>query len=32
VIDGKYTKKLKKEFACHCGADACRGTMLAPKR
>ena len=32
VIDERYTRKLKKEFACHCGTPACRGTMLAPKR
>ena len=32
IIDEKYTPKLKKQFACHCGAKACRGTMLARKR
>lgn len=32
VIDERYTPKLKKQFACHCGAKTCRGTMLAPKR
>jgi SET domain-containing protein len=32
VIDERYTPTLKKKFACHCGARACRGTMLAPKR
>ena len=32
IIDEKYTPKLKKQFACHCGAKTCRGTMLAPKR
>jgi len=32
VIDERYTKKLKKQFACRCGARDCRGTMLAPKR
>jgi SET domain-containing protein len=31
VIDLPLTKKLKKEFACHCGSPECRGTMLAPK-
>ncbi len=31
-IDEKYTKKLKKEYECRCGAKKCRGTMLAPKR
>lgn len=32
VIDEKYTKKLKAEYECRCGAKNCRGTMLAPKR
>ncbi|MDE2434191.1 MAG: SET domain-containing protein [Burkholderiales bacterium] len=32
VIDARMTAKLKKEYACWCGADNCRGTMLAPKR
>jgi uncharacterized protein len=32
VIDERYTPKLKKEFACHCGTRDCRGTLLAPKR
>jgi SET domain-containing protein len=32
TIDERYTPKLKKEFACHCGSPDCRGTMLAPKR
>lgn len=32
VIDARYTAKLKKDYACRCGAAACRGTMLAPKR
>ncbi|HEX8077314.1 MAG TPA: SET domain-containing protein-lysine N-methyltransferase [Chthoniobacterales bacterium] len=27
----RRTKKLEKEFACFCGADRCRGTMLEPK-
>ncbi|MBR8048260.1 MULTISPECIES: SET domain-containing protein [Burkholderia] len=29
VIDAKLTKKLKREYACHCGTHACRGTLLA---
>jgi len=29
VIDEKLTKKLKAQYACRCGAAACRGTMLA---
>ena len=32
VIDERYTPKLKKAYACRCGAPHCRGTMLAPKR
>ena len=31
IIDERYTAKLKKEYACHCGSKRCRGTMLAPK-
>lgn len=32
VIDERYTAKLKKAYACCCGAPDCRGTMLGPKR
>jgi uncharacterized protein len=32
VIDERYTARLKRDYACRCGAAACRGTMLAPKR
>jgi uncharacterized protein len=32
VIDARYTARLKKEYACWCGAANCRGTMLGPKR
>ena len=32
TIDEPYTKKLKREYACRCGAPKCRGTMLSPKR
>ncbi|MBV8500517.1 MAG: SET domain-containing protein-lysine N-methyltransferase [Paucibacter sp.] len=32
TVDERYTKKLKKEYACYCGAADCRGTMLTPKR
>ena len=32
TIDERYTPALKKKFACHCGARACTGTMLSPKR
>jgi SET domain-containing protein len=31
VLDGRHTKKIKKQFECHCGARRCRGTMLADK-
>lgn len=32
VVDERYTPKLKKQFACHCGSPFCRGTMLSPKK
>jgi SET domain-containing protein len=32
IIDERYTAKLKAEYPCWCGADNCRGTLLAPKR
>ena len=32
IIDERYTPKLKAEYPCWCGADTCRGTLLAPKR
>ncbi|WP_309683080.1 SET domain-containing protein-lysine N-methyltransferase [Polaromonas sp.] len=31
IIDAKYTRKLKAEYPCWCGAPDCRGTLLAPK-
>lgn len=31
VIDARLTAALKREYACWCGAKACRGTMLATK-
>ena len=31
VLEGRHTKKVKQEFACHCGSRKCRGTMLGPK-
>lgn len=31
VIDSRKTAKLKKEYACFCGAANCRGTMLSCK-
>lgn len=30
-IDGRITKKMKKDYECRCGAKKCRGTMLAVK-
>jgi uncharacterized protein len=32
IIDDRYTKKLRDQYACRCGAPSCRGTLLAPKR
>jgi len=32
IIEGRHTAKLKAEFPCWCGANSCRGTLLAPKR
>ncbi len=32
MIEGRKTAKIKKEYACLCGASGCRGTMLACKR
>ncbi|MDP2368704.1 MAG: SET domain-containing protein-lysine N-methyltransferase [Rhodoferax sp.] len=32
IIDERYTPKLKAEYPCWCGAQDCRGTLLAPKR
>ena len=32
IIDEPYTRKLKAEYPCWCGAATCRGTLLAPKR
>ena len=32
VIDARITPSLKKDYACWCGAEDCRGTMLAIKR
>lgn len=29
VLDDKITKSLKKDYACYCGADECRQTMLS---
>ena len=32
IIEERYTKKLKAEYPCWCGAPTCRGSLLAPKR
>jgi SET domain-containing protein len=29
-VDEPRTRKLEKEYACHCGSPKCRGFMLAP--
>ncbi len=31
-LDERHTARRKQEYACHCGAADCRGTMLARKR
>jgi uncharacterized protein len=31
MLEERYTKKLKAEYPCWCGAKTCRGTLLAPK-
>jgi SET domain-containing protein len=31
ILDEPYTRKLKAEYPCWCGARNCRGTLLAPK-
>lgn len=31
--DGRITKALREQYACHCGAENCRGTILkVPKK
>jgi len=32
VLDERRTPAVKRQYACHCGHRACRGTMLAPRR
>lgn len=32
IVEGRQTRKLKREHACCCGARRCRGTMLGKKR
>ena len=31
ILDEPYTRKIKAEYPCWCGAKNCRGTLLAPK-
>lgn len=32
VIEARYTAKLKAQYPCWCGAQGCRGTLLAAKK
>jgi SET domain-containing protein len=32
VLDVPHTARLKRLWACHCGAPTCTGTLLQPKR
>jgi SET domain-containing protein len=32
TLDEPHTARMKKIWACHCGAKNCTGTMLKPKR
>jgi uncharacterized protein len=32
LLAERHTPSVKRRYACACGADNCRGTMLAPKR
>ena len=32
VLDERHTPAAKRRFPCHCGAENCRGTILAKKR
>ena len=32
ILDGRITKKLRNQYRCLCGAESCRGTMLALPR
>jgi len=31
IIDARHTKKLLAEYPCWCGAESCRGTLLAAR-
>ncbi|QAU32923.1 SET domain-containing protein-lysine N-methyltransferase [Janthinobacterium sp. 17J80-10] len=32
VLDARQTAAVKRDYACRCGAQSCRKTMLAPRR
>lgn len=32
IYEARHTAKVKKEFACYCGAPSCSGVMLAPRK
>ena len=32
VLDERHTPAAKRRYPCHCGANRCRGTILAKKR
>lgn len=32
IYEGRHTAAVRREFACHCGAPSCCGTMLMSKR
>ena len=32
VLEERHSPKAKRRFPCQCGADSCRGTILAKKR
>jgi SET domain-containing protein len=32
ILDERHTPAAKRRFPCHCGAPACRGTILGKKR
>ena len=32
ILEERHTPAAKKRFPCHCGAESCRGTILAKKR
>jgi SET domain-containing protein len=32
ILEQRHTPAAKRQYACRCGTNACRGTMLARKR